>query len=86
MGAHVIDLTSRLAQAQRAETCPVCRPDFTCHPHRIADLSHRLHGMNAQNADELLIPREVLTDVLADVLDVLDQITAEVLPHERNAR
>lgn len=87
MGADVLDLTSRLARPKPAESCRACRPGRVCHPHRVAALSRRLHGITDRDADALLIPRQTLDDVLADVLEVLDGITRELgIDDERTAR
>lgn len=82
MSAQVIDLTSRLAQPKPTVSCRACRPGFTCHPHRIAALSRRLRIASDLDAGTLLMPRQTFADVLDEVLNVLDQITDEVLPTE----
>lgn len=87
MSANVITLASRRPAPRRAATCRACRPGFTCHPHRLVDLAHRLHAAEGRDAEALLIPRQTLDDVLEDVLAVLDGITGELtLTDERGTR
>lgn len=77
--ANVVDLAA--VRRARAPRCP-CSTERTCYPHRLADLAARVRAEVAAVDQLLLVPSIQVQDLGALVLDVLDAITTECLPHE----
>lgn len=87
MTATVVSLASHRRRAQTAATCRACRPErgFVCYPHQLAALADRVRATR-DDLDGLLVDREVVEQVAADVLAVIARVTADYLPDERTAR
>lgn len=87
MTATVVSLASHRARAQATATCRACRPEsgFICYPHQLAQLADRVRAAQA-DVDSLLIDRTALDSIAADVLAVIDRVTADYLHDERTAR
>lgn len=87
MTATVVSLASHRRRAQAAATCRACRPEqgFVCYPHQLAALADRVRATR-DDLDGLLVEREVVEQVAADVLAVIARVTADYLPDERTAR
>lgn len=82
MTATILDLTSRLAQAQAAESCEACARDTKvglCYPHRLAYLARDLRAEMLNHQGELLTPTADVERIADAVLEVLDGITRECL-------
>lgn len=77
MTATVVSLASKRRNHAPARMCKACRPDFTCAPHRLLQLSERLVAARGAGLE---------AEAIADALAVIDGITAHFLPDERTAR
>lgn len=77
MTATVIDLSSRLPQPE-----PACK----CTKHLLRALAERTADHLAGTEGELLIPRELLADVLADIHRTTAAVLDSKPPTERGAR
>jgi hypothetical protein len=89
MTATVVSLASHRRNHRPTTTCRACRPDqgFTCHPHRIAQLAARIREqVELLDPDALLVDREWVERIVADMLATADEVTHDFLPDERTAR
>lgn len=77
MTATVIDLSSRLPQPRAA---------CACTKHLLQALAERTAGALADSEGVLLIPRDLLADVLADIHDTTAAVLDGKPPTERGAR
>lgn len=80
MSGNVVQLSDHRPAPVREEGCS-CRPDHLCYPHRLTNAAALLRAeVKAAREIDWLTPTRDLERIAADVLAVLDGITAECLP------